>query len=542
MIKNILILFGKIIGWMFTAFFLFMVLAMLVTSSIPSAIMCMISALLCMPVNKVTALKRKVKINSIASIALACVLFVGGVLVASSPNETTKSEIPTATTEVSDNIQLEANHITNPQKIPESVVEGSTKPSKSEEQPIVEPPKEQKQEKQKEETPKTPVQEKPKEEASAITPSAIPVAPSIEEQLQVREVPSDSTFSIHYIDVGQADAALVECDGHYMLIDGGNKADSNRIYSVLQSAGANHLDMVVGTHGHEDHIGGLPGAYNYADVALTLCSVKSYDSDAFADFSKYAGNITVPKVGDNYKLGSADVKIVGVNSASDANNTSIVLKIVYGETSFLFTGDAEREAEQVILNSGSDLSSTILKVGHHGSDTSTTYPFLREIMPEYAIISVGKGNNYGHPTDATLSRLRDADITIFRTDLNGDIKVTSDGKTVTVSPQRTASNDAIMTAGSIAPSKPVEQPKPTESTKPSTPTMPTTPAIPPETIMPPVTESKPQSYTVIANKNSKAFHRSSCSRLPKEKNRVYFNSREAALLAGYNNPCDYCNP
>ena len=116
-----------------------------------------------------------------------------------------------------------------------------------------------------------------------------------------------------------------------------------------------------------------------------------------------------------------------MNDGSDTNNTSIVLKITYGSTAFLFTGDAEREVEQAILNRGADLSATVLKVGHHGSDTSTTYPFLREIMPEYAIISVGEGNSYGHPTDNNLSRLRDADVTVYRTDLNGDIFVTSDG-------------------------------------------------------------------------------------------------------------------
>ena len=202
-------------------------------------------------------------------------------------------------------------------------------------------------------------------------------------------IPENSTFSIHFIDVGQADAALVECDGHYMLIDGGNKADSDTIYSVLKKAGASHLDIVVGTHAHEDHIGGLPGAFHYANADLTLCATNNYDSDAFNDFKKYAdqngGGIIIPSVGDTYPLGSASIQILGVNGGSDTNDTSIVLMITYGETKFLFTGDAERDAEQAILNSGADLSATVLKVGHHGSDTSTTYPFLRQIMPAYAV-------------------------------------------------------------------------------------------------------------------------------------------------------------
>ena len=285
------------------------------------------------------------------------------------------------------------------------------------------------------------------------TPTSIPTTEhtSPTETITPDELPADSSFSIHFIDVGQADAALVECDGHYMLIDGGNKADSDIIYTVLKKANVTHLDIVVGTHAHEDHIGGIPGAFNYASADLTLCPVTNYDSDAFDDFAKYAnkngGGITIPKVGDKYTLGSATINILGVNGGSDANDTSIVLKINYGETSYLFTGDAEREAEQAILNLGADLSATVLKVGHHGSDTSTTYPFLREIMPSYAIISVGEGNNYGHPTDDTLSRLRDADVEVFRTDLHGDIVITSDGKTVSFSTDHSVDSSAIMIPG-----------------------------------------------------------------------------------------------
>lgn len=294
------------------------------------------------------------------------------------------------------------------------------------------------------------------------TPTTEPTSPT--ETITPDELPEDSSFSIHFIDVGQADAALVECDGHYMLIDGGNKADSDIIYTVLKKANVTHLDIVVGTHAHEDHIGGIPGAFNYASADLTLCPVTNYDSDAFDDFAKYAnkngGGITIPKVGDKYTLGSATINILGVNGGSDANDTSIVLKINYGETSYLFTGDAEREAEQAIINSGSDLSATVLKVGHHGSDTSTTYPFLREIMPSYAIISVGEGNNYGHPTDDTLSRLRDADVDVFRTDLHGDIIITSDGKTVTISTDHSVNNSMIMVPGDSA-NEPEATPEPT---------------------------------------------------------------------------------
>lgn len=268
---------------------------------------------------------------------------------------------------------------------------------------------------------------------------------------EVMEISSDkASFSIHFIDVGQADAALVECDGHYMLIDGGNKADSDTIYTVLKNAGVSHLDIVVGTHAHEDHIGGLSGAFSYADANLTLCATKNYDSDAFEDFAENAdkkgGGIVVPAVGDRYSLGSANIEILGVNSGSETNDTSIVLMITYGKTKFLFTGDAEREAEQVILASGVDLSATVLKVGHHGSDTSTTYPFLREIMPKYAVVSVGKDNSYGHPTEDTLSRLRDAEVEVYRTDLQGDIKCVSDGESVSFSVAKNENVDTLAPA------------------------------------------------------------------------------------------------
>lgn len=278
-------------------------------------------------------------------------------------------------------------------------------------------------------------------------------------------LPQDSELVVRFLDVGQADAALISCDGHHMLIDGGNRGDSNLIYSVLQREEISYFDMVVATHAHEDHIGGLPGAFQYASAGLTLSPVTAYDSDVFETFAAKAqekgGGLTVPQAGDTYPLGSATVTILGVNGAEDTNNTSIVLRIDYGETSFLFTGDAEREAEQVILDSGLPLSATVLKVGHHGSDTSTTYPFLREIMPQYAVISVGTGNSYGHPCEDTLSRLRDADVEVFRTDMQGDIVCTSDGKTVTVQPQRNQNADTL---GPAAPTEPPET-QPEEETQ-----------------------------------------------------------------------------
>jgi len=339
------------------------------------------------------------------------------------------------------------------------------------------------------------------------------------------EIPENSTFSIHYIDVGQADAALVECDSHYMLIDGGNKGDSSLIYTLLKNNNVSKLDIVIATHAHEDHVGGIPGAYNYTTGDLTLCPVTQFDTDAFSDFKKYAdskgGGITVPSVGDKYTLGSASIEILGVNSTSDDNNCSIVLMITYGETRFLFTGDAERDAEQIILDSGADLAATVLKVGHHGSENSTTYPFLREIMPEYAVISVGEDNSYGHPTDNTLSRLRDADVKVFRTDMQGDIYCTSDGKTVTMSVERNANADTLTNPVKVVETEPAQTEAPKED---------------------PVQPSAGTDY--VLNTNTKKFHYPSCRSVKQmsEKNKSFFTgTREEVINMGYDS-CGNCHP
>lgn len=324
-----------------------------------------------------------------------------------------------------------------------------------------------------------------------------------------KTLPIGSTLEVHFIDVGQADAALVLCDGAAMLIDGGNVADSSRIVSYLQKQAVEQLDVIIGTHAHEDHIGGLSGALNACTVGKVYCPVTSYDSDAFRDFSKYVGaqglSITVPVADETFVLGSATVTILGPRQEyEETNDTSIVLRIDFGETSFLLTGDAQREAEAALLDAGCNLSATVLKVGHHGGDTSTTYPFLRDVMPRYAVISVGEGNSYGHPEGDTLSRLRDADAQVFRTDLRGDVIATSDGETVTMTTEKT-----------------VEAPtNPTEAGSEST-------------------TAPPSAEGYIGNANSRKFHLPTCGSLPAKENRVPLDSYEDAIAQGFV-PCKIC--
>lgn len=254
-------------------------------------------------------------------------------------------------------------------------------------------------------------------------------------------IPEGSYLQVHFIDVGQADAALVLCDGEGMLIDGGNKADSSLLYTYLKDHGITHLNYVVGTHAHEDHIGGLAGALHCATADTVFCPVTDYDSEAFRDFMKIVAghglSVTIPEAGDSFPLGAATVTILHCDPISEnPNNTGIVLRVDYGETSFLFTGDAEREVEEGMLDGGMNVRATVLKVGHHGSETSTSYRFLYEAQPKYAVISVGEKNDYRHPHDAVMSRLQDADVEVYRTDEMGDIICTSDGKTVTFTTEK----------------------------------------------------------------------------------------------------------
>ena len=313
------------------------------------------------------------------------------------------------------------------------------------------------------------------------------------------------SFQVHFIDVGQADAALVICAGHYMLIDGGNAEDSDLVYSYLERHGAKNLDYMVASHAHEDHIGGLSGALNYAKVDTALCPVTEYSSKVFQDMVKYleqqGKSLTVPAPGDKFDLGSARVEILGpVQEYDDTNDTSIVLRIDYGETSFLFTGDMETGAEGDLLESGANVRATVLKAGHHGSDTSTGYQFLREVSPQYTFISVGEGNKYGHPSDEVLSRFRDAGTEVYRTDMQGHIIVESDGKTVTFRTEKEA-----------------------------------------DTATNPTGNSTLQIY--VGNSGSKKFHLPDCASAKniQEDKKVVFLTRLQAVLEGYE-PCGRCNP
>ena len=343
------------------------------------------------------------------------------------------------------------------------------------------------------------------------TPSPEPAAeptpePTSEPAPETADAPlgDDWDFEIHFLDVGQADCMLVRCGEEAMLVDGGNVDDGSIVYRYLEQEGLEYLDYVVCTHAHEDHCGGLSAALNYAEAGIIYCPVTEYDTKAFSDVVRYAeaqGNfLTVPEPDTVFSLGAAEVTVLGPRfEYEDTNNTSIVLRIEYGETSFLLTGDAETLSENDILDAGCEVGSTVLKVGHHGSSTSTSYRWLNEVMPEYAVIQVGTDNSYGHPHDEVMSRLHDAGVTVYRTDTMGTVICYSNGETVTFTTESTA--------------------------------LPETPEV----------QESVQAEGYIGNVNSKKFHLPSCSGLPAEENRIWFSDRSDAVEAGYS-PCGSCNP
>ena len=254
---------------------------------------------------------------------------------------------------------------------------------------------------------------------------------------------SKSGFSIIFIDVGQGDSALVNCDGHYMLIDGGPKSAADIVYNVLVDENVTKLDYLIISHMHEDHIGGLKKALSYVSTVEKTLSVESNnDSDDYYDFHSElliddCKSIDIPNEGQKYSLGSATIEIIAVGNPSNNENDSLVVLITYGSTSFLFTGDMQYRMEDKISDKYSDnFPITLLKVAHHGAENSTEYRFIRTTKPQYAVISVGSNNRYGHPVEKVLSVLDQAGVKTYRTDRNGTIKVTSDGKNLTITSEK----------------------------------------------------------------------------------------------------------
>ncbi len=244
-------------------------------------------------------------------------------------------------------------------------------------------------------------------------------------------------FEVHFIDVGQGDAVFLDAPGKDLLVDGGDRGYT--VVNYLEGLGVDSLDLVIGTHPHADHIGGLINVMEEVPVGEIIDPGVLHTTETYEDYIDIidSKNITYTegRVGMEWDLGAGiTMQVIHPRSPSEdhLNNASIVTRVTYGEVSFMLTGDAEQEAEQEILNRDYNLDSTILKVGHHGSSTSTTRAFLDAVSPELAVIMCGQDNPYGHPHDETLASLKQAGIDIYRTDLQGTIVITTDGETYEV--------------------------------------------------------------------------------------------------------------
>lgn len=246
---------------------------------------------------------------------------------------------------------------------------------------------------------------------------------------------------VEYIDVGQADAILIENDKKYMLIDAGNNEDGDLLVNYFKDKNITDFEYVVATHPHEDHIGGMDNIiknFNIKNYYMPDCYTTTKTFEELLDALEENNlSFETPDIDSEFLLGDALFKVLYTGTDKrDLNNTSIVLRMTYKDVSFMFTGDATNTTEKKIL--AKDLQSDVLKVGHHGSQYSTSDEFLDKVNPKYAIISVGTGNVYDHPKDITLNKLKG--IEVHRTDKEGTIRVISDGKNIDIETFKTNTN------------------------------------------------------------------------------------------------------
>ncbi|WP_373845009.1 ComEC/Rec2 family competence protein [Clostridium sp.] len=248
---------------------------------------------------------------------------------------------------------------------------------------------------------------------------------------------NSSEFVVHYIDIGQGDSELIQINNKNLLIDAGPTKNTNKLLSYLNSINIKKLDYVIATHPDEDHIGGMSTIIDTYPIGKFYAPKKTVTTRTFenmiTELKSKNMKINVPTAGMHLDLGEntkAEIIAPNNNNYEDTNNYSIVLKISYGNTKFLFTGDAEKLSEKEILDKNYDISSNVLKVGHHGSSNSTSDEFLDKISPEIAIISCGENNKYGHPHKETLRKLKKRNIRIYRTDIDGTIILTSNGRDI----------------------------------------------------------------------------------------------------------------
>ena len=274
----------------------------------------------------------------------------------------------------------------------------------------------------------TPTPETTPEETATPTPTETPTPEPTKEAGEMK---------VHFLDVGQGLSILVQSDGQTMIYDGGDKSTSSFVVSYLQKQNITTIDYLISSHYDSDHMAGLIGCLNAFDVKNVISSNYEHNSKLYQSFIQTVADkglpMQHPAVGTEFSFGSGSFQILAPATIdpNDSNKNSVAIKLTNGDTSFIFTGDAESSSEKAMCESGIDLSCDVLVPGHHGSATATSWDFLQATVPEYAVISCGKDNQYGHPDKDVMDKLESMDIQVYRTDKQGTIIAVSDGTTIT---------------------------------------------------------------------------------------------------------------
>ena len=257
------------------------------------------------------------------------------------------------------------------------------------------------------------------------------------EQEDITEEPQTYDMTVHFLDVGQGLSILAQSDDQTLIYDGGDSDKSSFVVAYLKEQGVTDIDYLISSHYDSDHVNGLIGCLNAFDVENVICSDYVHDSNTYQSFINTAQSkgleLQHPAVGTAFTFGTGSFETLAPSEIdqNDSNGNSVVIKLTNGNNSFIFTGDAESSSESAMCASGINLDCDVLVPGHHGSATATSWEFLEKTVPEYAVISCGADNQYGHPDKDTMEKLQSMDIQVFRTDKQGTITVTSDGTNLT---------------------------------------------------------------------------------------------------------------
>lgn len=258
-------------------------------------------------------------------------------------------------------------------------------------------------------------------------------------------VTAEGEMEVHFIDVGNADCILVRQGDKNLLIDAGERSDDRIILEYLSDHGVERLDLVIATHPHADHIGSMAEVLEAVPVERFVMSfMPESATPTTATYLKMLQVLDEKSIevdeaepGKIYELGTARLQILGpLEETEEINDISVVTRLTFGNRSFLFTGDAESGVEKQLINSGYTLSADVMKLGHHGSNTSNSTAFIKRVSPQCAVITCGAGNSYGHPHKEVITRLDKLNIPVYRADLCGDIVFTTDGETLSVETEK----------------------------------------------------------------------------------------------------------